>query len=296
MTTVFQVALAVLLLPVPSAAQDSKQALLARANAAYSSLHAADAVDFYRQYLALEPGRADVRVFLGAALLNLGQLDAAFAEAKQAIALDGQYAKAPLLAGRICAAREQWECAQAFFATARGLNPIDTDAWYFSGRAFYDANRFEEAITAFQHALRLDASQSRVYENLGLAQDGLGQFAAAEISLRKAVDLAGPAWRPYLAYGAFLFRQGHPEKSLQLLKQALALESAAVSVRFELARVLYHQNKLQEAAQVLELALPSNECRVHNLLLRIYSANGASGRAEGEMKTLENCTTTPDAP
>ena len=50
-----------------------------------------------------------------------------------------------------------------------------------------------------------------------------GQFDAAEKSLRKAVDLARGAWRPYLAYGAFLFRQGRAAESLPVLRQALAL-------------------------------------------------------------------------
>jgi hypothetical protein len=60
-------------------------------------------------------------------------------------------------------------------------------------------------------------------------------------------------------------------------------------VRFELARVLYHENSLAEAAQVLEPALPLNECRVHNLLARIYSASGETKSAESEIRAIENC-------
>ena len=88
-------------------AQDTQDRLLAAANTAYRSLRAAEAVGLYRQYLALYPDRADVRVFLGGALLNLGQLDAAFDEANRAIALDDRYAKGYILAGRVCAARRK---------------------------------------------------------------------------------------------------------------------------------------------------------------------------------------------
>jgi Flp pilus assembly protein TadD len=140
------------------------------------------------------------------------------------------------------------------------------------------------------------AKQSRVYENLGLAQDALGQFAAAERSFRQAVDLAGAAWRPYFAYGAFLFRQGQPAESLRALRRALELAPSAVDVRFELARVLYQGNSLKEAAQVLEPAAPSHECRVHNLLARIYSASGKGGDAEAEIKALANCKAAPEGP
>jgi tetratricopeptide (TPR) repeat protein len=276
--------------------QDLGDRLLAQANAAYASFRAGEAVGLYRQYLAHYPDRADVRVFLGGALLNLDQLDNAFEEANRALALDGRYAKAHILAGRVCAARRQWDRAQTFFATAQRLDKRDPDAWYFSGRASYDANRFEQAVAAFEQALRVGAEQSRVYENLGLAQDALGQFGAAERSLRKAVDLAGASWRPYLSYGAFLFRQGRPAESLPVLRQALTLAPVEVDVRFELARVLYHENAMEEAAQVLEPARTSNECRVHNLMARIYTASGKTASAEAEIKALENCQAAPEGP
>ena len=279
-----------------AAAQDAAERLLAQANAAYASLRAGEAVGLYRDYLAHYRDRADVRVFLGGALLNLDQLDAAFDEAHRALALDGGYAKAYILAGRVCAARRQWDRAQTFFAAAQRLDKRDPDAWYFSGRASYDANRFEQAVAAFEQALRAGAEQSRVYENLGLAQDALGQFGAAGKSLRKAVDLAGAAWRPYLDYGAFLFRQGRPAESLRVLRQALALGPAEVDIRFQLARVLYDENGLEEASQVLEPARPSNQCRVHNLMARIYSARGETGSADLEIKALENCQAAPEWP
>jgi tetratricopeptide (TPR) repeat protein len=278
------------------AAQDPRERLLAEANAAYRSLRAGEAVSLYRQYLALYPDRADVRVYLGGALLNLDQLQAALDEANRATALDARYAKGYILAGRVCTAREQWDLAQRFFEKAQRLDQRDLDAWYFSGRAFYDANRFERAIEAFEQALRAGAEQSRVYENLGLARDALGQFDAAERSFRKAVDLASGAWRPYLAFGAFLFRQGRNAESLPMLRQALALAPEAAGVRFELARVLYHENSLGEAARVLEPSLLSNECRVHNLLARIYSARSESALAEAEIRALANCKAAPERP
>ncbi len=278
------------------AAQDSGERLLADANTAYRALHASDAVDLYRRYLAQYPDRADVRAFLGAALLNLNQPEAAFEEAQRAIALDNGYAKAQLLAGRVCAARGEWDRAQTFFEKAERLDPRDVDAWYFAGRAFYDANRFEPAIAAFEQALRAGARQSRVYENLGLSQDALGQFGAAEESFRKSVELAGAAWRPYLAYGAFLFRHNRPDESLRLLRQAFALAPAQVDIRFELARVLYHENRFEEAANVLVPARPSNECRVHNLLARIYAAAAKDGAAGIEVKAMAACRAAPDTP
>jgi tetratricopeptide (TPR) repeat protein len=277
-------------------AQDTPDRLLAAANAAYRSFRAAEAADLYRQYLALYPDRADVRVYFGGALLNLDRLQAAFEQAKRAIEFDPRYAKGYILAGRVCAAREQWDQAQSYFATAKQLDGRDADAWYFSGRAHYDANRFEQAIAVFEQALRIGAEQSRVYENLGLAQDALSQFSGAERSFREALELANGSWRPYLAYGAFLFRQDRPAESLRVLRQALKLAPAEADVRFELARVLYHENNLAEAAEVLAPANASNQCRIHNLLARIDSARGESGLAEIEIKAMGDCKATRETP
>src|SRR4051794_3256216 len=97
------------------AAQAPGERLLSEANSAYRSLRASEAVDLYRRYLAAYADRADVRVYLGGALLNLNQMREAFEEAQRAIAVDGRYAKGYVLAGRVCATREQWDRAQEFF-------------------------------------------------------------------------------------------------------------------------------------------------------------------------------------
>src|SRR4051794_38208812 len=103
-------------------AQDAAERLLSEANSAYRALHPSEAAGLYRRYLATYADRADVRVYLGAALLNLNRIQDALDEAQRAIALDGRFAKGYLLAGRACAAREQWDAAQEFFTKARNLD------------------------------------------------------------------------------------------------------------------------------------------------------------------------------
>jgi|SoiMethySBSTD1v2_1073268.scaffolds.fasta_scaffold46795_2 tetratricopeptide (TPR) repeat protein len=280
---------AVLWTPFTLTAQDSPGNLLAEANAAYRALRTAEAVKLYREYLARYDDRPDVRVFLGGALLNLDQLPAALDEAERAIALDPLYPKGYVLAGRIAGARRQWERAQDLFQKAKLLAPADLDAFYFSGRTFHDAGRFENAIEAFQQALRVGGEQSRVHENLGLAYEALGKIEFAEDALSKAVKLAGESSRPYIAYGGFLFRQSRLAESLPLLRQAMTLAPASSDARFELARVLYHAGEVAEAARVLEPAVPSADCRIHNLMVRIYFARGEAGLAQRQVVATENC-------
>jgi tetratricopeptide (TPR) repeat protein len=220
--------------------QSSPSRLLEEANSDYRALRSAEAVRLYREYLASYPDRADVRTYLGAALLNMRQLREALVEGKQAIALDDRYARAYTLEGRVYTELHQWDFAKECFGKAIALDPADRETWYFFGRSSYDANRFERAIDAFLKALNLGAEQSRVHENLGLAYEALGQFQDAEKAYRRALELPDKTYRSYLAYGVFLFKQGRTTESLRLLEQAFRLQPDGADVRFEFGRVLYH--------------------------------------------------------
>src|SRR6266446_3731569 len=116
-------------------AQSSPARLLEEANSNYRALRSAEAVGLYRQYLAHYADRADVRTYLGGALLNMHQPREALEEVKRAITLDGRYAKAYTLAGRIYTEQQQWDLAKECFDRALVLDPADRETWYFFGRS-----------------------------------------------------------------------------------------------------------------------------------------------------------------
>jgi tetratricopeptide (TPR) repeat protein len=273
---------------------DDQGRLLEEANAAYAGRRPLDAVRLYRQYLARNPDRADVRVFLGAALLNAGKSDEALEESRRAISLDKTYPRAYTLAGRIYAGRHEWAAAQQAFADALRLNPRDRETWFFSGRAYYDESRFEKAIEAFRRSLALGGEQSRVLESLGLAYEGLNRFAEAEESYRRAVELGGGDYRPYLAYGVFLQKQGRSVQGIAALQKALGLAPENVDARFELGKALSQSGRLADAARVLESAVStSNQCRIHYLLVSIYSQQERTQDADRHAEALESCRADP---
>jgi tetratricopeptide (TPR) repeat protein len=283
---------AVALCAAPPQADDASR-ILERANSAYLAHSPLEAVALYREYLARNPDRADVRVFLGAALFSAGQPAEALEEATRALALDSGYGRAHVLVGRIYAQQEQWEPAQQAFAKALRIDTRDREAWYFSGRAWYVENRFEQAIEAFEKARSLGSGQSRIYENLGLSYEALGRFTEAEQSYRAAVSLAAE-YRPYLAYGVFLYKQGRLEESLPMLRQALALDPQSFDTKFELGKALYQAGQFDQAARMLEEALlQSNQCRVHYLLVKVYSQLGRKAESDQHAAAANGCKNVP---
>jgi Tfp pilus assembly protein PilF len=287
-----------LLVVLAASAQDSGNPEAARvlneANANYRGMHPERAVLLYREYLSRFPDRADVRVWLGAALLSAGSRNEASSEVERAIALDAKNAKAYVLRGRIIAAAEKWALASAAFDRAIQLDPRDADAWYFAGRASCAEERFKRAIAQFRQVLKLGREQSRVYVNLGSAYDALDQNREAQAAFRRAIDLAHNEtvpgeYRPWFAYGVFLFKQQQVPESLAMLTQAFRIAPDVPEVRFELAKVLYQGSQLSEAAGILEGAANPRECRALNLLSRIFRMQGKDADADRELAAWNRC-------
>jgi len=264
--------------------------LLLQANAEYQAHHPAEAILLYELYLNQHKDRADVRVFLGGALLNVNRMAEALDQAQRALALDANCWKAYTLAGRIYSSQRQWDQARKAYEAALRLNPLDRETWYFSGRGYYEENRFEKAVQAFRRAIELGAASSRVYENLGLSYEALTLDEEAEEAYRRAIKLTDTEFHPYHAYGVFLNKQGRPAESIRMLERAFGLNPAAVETRFELGKALYQSGRLDEAATTIESALAlSDECRIRNLLARIYSMQRKTAEAEKQVQALEAC-------
>jgi len=91
-----------------------------------------------------------------------------------------------------------------------------------------------------------------------------------------------------------LHKQGKLAESVQMLKKAMELNPASANTHFELARALYHSGQLDSAARVLEQAQAfSRECRLHYLLIRIYSQQQRDQDAARQAKAMEGCVSGP---
>jgi tetratricopeptide (TPR) repeat protein len=268
--------------------------LLQQANAEYRAHRPAEAVQLYERYLTQYEERADVRVFLGGALLNLNRRAEALDQAQRALALDTNCWKAYTLAGRIYGSQLEWDKAHQAYEAALRLNPLDRETWYFFGRGYYEESRFEQAIQAFRRAIELGALSGRVYENLALSYEALTRFEEAEAAYRRAIALTDTEFHPYHAYGVFLNKQGRSAESIRMLKKAVGLNPEAVETRFELGKTLYQSGQLDEAATTIEGALAlSDQCRIRNLMARIFSMQLKTVEAETQVKALGACREQP---
>ncbi len=191
-------------------------------------------------------------------------------KADQVLAVKEESASAKAL-GALRAQAGDYAAAEPLFREA--CERREPDGCYFWARALYALDRHEESIAAI---LRSATPQGwRESMSIGQSREALGQFTAAEASLRAATALRAqdPAVRgdlePELALGTFLYRQGRMQEAVSVLESGNAKSPRLL---YQLARARFQSGADGKALQALELLfkIDANHAEGHLLASRIY--------------------------
>jgi tetratricopeptide (TPR) repeat protein len=222
---------------------------------------------------------------LAGAQFDQKEYDRAANSAQQALQLDPKYAKAYTLLGMIHAGESEFPQADADYRAALKLNDHDSDTWFWWGLALLYRDDFAAAANAFEHALSLDPSSVRSYENLARAKDALGDLKGAEDCYQHGLQLTRTPrhFNPdiYVAYGEFLLKLNRLADSRSVVEEALRTAPERADLHQELSKVCFRMNRLEEAAHEGETALRLGgpNYKVDFLLAQIYTAMGNSEEA-----------------
>ena len=75
------------------------------------------------------------------------------------------------------------------FDEAIRINPNYADAWYNKGVAFYHQKKYNEAIQAYDKAIKIDPQFADAWQNKGNALEAQGKDKEAAEALYKAVEI-----------------------------------------------------------------------------------------------------------
>lgn len=234
----------------------------------------------------LAPGRPEVAVAHGNALLALGRTGAAAGRFRAALELapkdtHARYglARVDVAAGRLEAARERLE-------SAARLAPMQGEVHELLARVHDRLGNEEAARRSERRARRLggvvtrgadpalDAmealaanSQSFIRRGRSLAQEG--RYAEAEEQFREVLEVRQPATAGDLAnLAATVAAQGRAEEALGLYERALALDPEHAGAHNNLGLALVELGRLEEAEERFRRALeldPASADARHNL-------------------------------
>ena len=178
--------------------------------------------------------------------------------------------------------------ADKWLTTATEWEPGNSLYWYYLGRTKYNENRFQEAITAFHHVLKLNPRDIRAEYNLGLALAGLGKTGEAANAYRTAIHWEAKGGhvdpQPYLDLGLLLMQQGENIQATTYLVKAVRLDEANPKSHEALGRNYESVGKLSKAEGEYKsaIALAPKISALHFELGRIYQKENKSGLAKQE--------------
>jgi tetratricopeptide (TPR) repeat protein len=149
----------------------------------------ATSLALWRTVVEAVPGNARGHTYLGLALVEQGQVEAAIAHYERALALKPEYAEAHNNLGIALATQGRLEQAIAHYRLALKTQPGLAQAHNNLGNALLTAGQVEEAMGHYERALALKPEYAEAHNNLGIALATQGRLQQAIARFRQALAL-----------------------------------------------------------------------------------------------------------
>lgn len=161
--------------------------------------------------------------------------------------------------------------------------------YYNYGLESIKKSGFDEAIAAWEKALKLEPTMVSVYEKLGKAYYTQGRFDKAGEIYRKELALKPDDPMIYYSLGVVYRMNEQFEDAVQMQMKALSLNPNLANAYNELGLTYCKQKKLDEAidAHKKALELDPKLGTAHNYLGVVYLLKGMSAEAEEEFNQFK---------
>ena len=125
---------------------------------------------------------------------------------------------------------------------------VRTSKLHFArGYVYMRRNQYQEARTAFEHALALDSSSATAWNNLGHVQLSLGEEAAAQRALESAIAADSTLADAHYNLGSLFLQQGKLDRAQRAYRAAIVADSTFARTYYALATVYQAQGAISEA-------------------------------------------------
>ena len=191
-----------------------------------------------------------------------GNLDRAIALFQQATTLDDRYALAWAGLSNAWFTRyeqtkdPQWLTrAQQSASRAAELNSQLPDSYISLGQIYRATGHYEQAVDAFQTALRIDPVNPQAFRGLGATWKQLDRRADAEATYTQAVHLSPGDWFAVNDLAAFFFGMGQLEKAAAQFRRAADIAPDNYKTWSNLGGVYYALGRYADARRMLEKSI-----------------------------------------
>jgi len=191
-----------------------------------------------------------------------GNLDRAIALFQKAAKLDDRYALA--WAGLSDAWFRRYEDtkdpqwltrAQQSASRAVELNSQLPRGYISQGQIYRATGHYEQAVEAYQTALRIDPVNAPAFRGLGAGWEQLGRRQDAEATYTQAVRLSPDDWFAVNDLAAFFLRTGQVEKAAAQFRRATEIAPDNYKAWSNLGGVYYDLDRYDEARQAFQKSI-----------------------------------------
>lgn len=183
-----------------------------------------EALGFYREAIAFDPGHAIARNNLGNSLKACGQPVEALRAYSEAIAIQPDYADAYNNMGLVLEALDRPDDAQAAYAQALAIKPDHAAAWNSLGNLRTTIGDLAGAITCYERALAIRPAYAEAWFNLGNVFKKQGRTDEALLAYHNARAARPGNADAWTEEGKTLTLDGRLDEAIAAFGEALAIE------------------------------------------------------------------------
>ena len=224
--------------------------------ACYADLGQLDvAVTNYKEAITIKPDYAKAHFNLAGSLHDLGQLKAAVESYKETLEIEPGYAEAHNNLGNVFQELEQANSAVQSYKRALEIKPDYVAAQYSLGNAFMELEQLDEAVKAYKAALKLKPDFVEAINNLGITFFKLHQLDDAIRSYERAIALDPDFADAHNNIGIVFSELGQLDEAIMSYKAAITLQFDYAEAHYNLGLIFHDLKRLDEATQSYKTAI-----------------------------------------
>lgn len=215
----------------------------------------ADAAQFYRRALRLDPNLAEAHNNLANVLWRQSRDPEAIAEYRRAIACRPDFVEAKVNLALVQIERGEAEEAIALLEAVVNEQPESKASWRTLATAYRQVGRADEALAAVRHLLALDDRDAQSLVTASSIHRSLGDPQEALRLAQQSVRLSPTSVEAYIAAAQAHSALGQSDQALTLARQAVEIAPTNARCYGELGALLLAAGIHEEAEQCLQHAL-----------------------------------------
>lgn len=214
-----------------------------------------EASSYFERAVRLSSDNIDAWYNWSVWLVKYGQPDAALDILNKAEEAGVRAAKLSIVKGTTLQKFEEFETALTCFDEVLAKHPKDVNARHHKAATLRMMLKPQAAIDLYQQLLNENHLYAELYFNLGCAQYDLKQFAQADTSLAKAIEIKPDYVDAHEALSKLRWEEGQSDSFTQSYDNSLRQFSSSMPLRYSFIAMLIMADKLEQAEIELEKAI-----------------------------------------